>query len=347
MKQYFHATSIKDDADKVNMASVYLTDFSLLWWRRRCSEEKEQGYSHWAQEKLHKLKHEGSILEYVRWFTKLKLQVTDMTEAEGLFAFKNWLKRWAKMELKRMRVEELSKVMVAYESIAKFEIIESTKPRGKGYGGGVKNVEVLKCFTCGGNHMKSDCPMNNHLNVVQGDVTEESKDEVMRLGAIVSVNKLRESPGATTSVKVAEPRSKPSVISDDKAVKTMVEKTQMECHRCKGPHRVHACPHRVKPSKVVDKPEQSEATRLGSMILNSAKAKGRKQKGLMFFDINVAGRPRNVLVDIGATDLFMSKKAAEKLGLRVDSSTGKIKTANTKEVPIVGETRKVELQIGE
>ncbi|GMJ01310.1 hypothetical protein HRI_003800200 [Hibiscus trionum] len=195
--------------------------------------------------------------------------------------------------------------------------------------------------------MKSDCPMNDRLNVVQGDEIEESEEEVMRLGVIASVNKSRESPGATISVKVAESRSKPGGISDDKAVKPRVEKMQMECHRCKGSHRVHACPHRVKPSKVVDNPEQSDATRLGSMILNSAKVKGRKQKRLIFVDINVARRPQNAPVDTGATNLFMSKKAVEKLGLRVESSTGKIKIENTKEVLIVGEARKVELQIGE
>ncbi|GMI94304.1 hypothetical protein HRI_003099700 [Hibiscus trionum] len=263
MKQYFCAVGIKDDVDKVNIASVYLTDYAFLWWRRRCSEEKskdcpirtwgefqaefkEQFYPTNAQqearEKLHELKHEGSITEYVRQFTELKLQIKDMTEAEALFVFKNGLKRWAKMELKRMGVEEFSKAMTEVESIAEFEIIETTKPRGKGYGGGVKNVEVLRCFTCGGNQMKSDCPTNDRLNAIQGNGIEESEEEVMRLGAIASVNKPRESRGTTTSGKVVEPRPRPGVIADDKAVKPRVEKTPIECHRFKGPHRVRECP---------------------------------------------------------------------------------------------------------
>lgn len=52
-------------------------------------------------------------------------------------------------------------------------------------------------------------------------------------------------------------------------------------------------------------------------------------------------------MDTGASDLFMSKMAAEKLGLEVEGSTKKIKTVNAKEVPVVGTVRKVELQIGE
>ncbi|KAL4313347.1 hypothetical protein GQ457_01G025080 [Hibiscus cannabinus] len=43
----------------------------------------------------------------------------------------------------------------------------------------------------------------------------------------------------------------------------------------------------------------------------------------------------------------MSRKATEKLGLEVVTTAGTIKTINVEEVPIVGEVRKIELQIGE
>ncbi|XP_039051000.1 uncharacterized protein LOC120192274 [Hibiscus syriacus] len=41
MDQYFRAMGIKNDIEKVNIASVYLTSLALLWWRRTDEEEEE------------------------------------------------------------------------------------------------------------------------------------------------------------------------------------------------------------------------------------------------------------------------------------------------------------------
>ncbi|KAG8482444.1 hypothetical protein CXB51_024068 [Gossypium anomalum] len=43
MKQYFQRMSIKDDAIKVNTASIYFTDVALLWWRCRSTDKKRNG----------------------------------------------------------------------------------------------------------------------------------------------------------------------------------------------------------------------------------------------------------------------------------------------------------------
>ncbi|MBA0878531.1 hypothetical protein Goshw_018708 [Gossypium schwendimanii] len=54
---------------------------------------------------------------------------------------------------------------------------------------------------------------------------------------------------------------------------------------------------------------------LGSMIFNSTKAKrSHKQKGLMYVDINIAGQKMSALVDIRASDLFISEKAIDTRG---------------------------------
>ncbi|GMJ03483.1 hypothetical protein HRI_004017500 [Hibiscus trionum] len=86
MEQYFRVMGIKDDAEKVIVVSMYLTDVTLLWWRRRCSDEKGKyipvetweelhvefkgqlyptNAQHNARAKLRQLRHEGSILEYI------------------------------------------------------------------------------------------------------------------------------------------------------------------------------------------------------------------------------------------------------------------------------------------
>ena len=82
MEQYFRGMSITNDAEKVNIVVVYLTDVTLLWWRDICSESddddipvgtwkdfqsklKEHFYpknsNEEARDKLHQLKHDGSI----------------------------------------------------------------------------------------------------------------------------------------------------------------------------------------------------------------------------------------------------------------------------------------------
>ncbi|PPR92863.1 hypothetical protein GOBAR_AA27813 [Gossypium barbadense] len=63
----------------------------------------------------------------------------------------------------------------------------------------------------------------------------------------------------------------------------------------------------------------------------------------MFVDINIASQKQSTLIDTGASDLFISEKAAKKLGLSIRKSNKKIKTVNSEEAP----TRNVELQIGE
>ncbi|GMI72874.1 hypothetical protein HRI_000956700 [Hibiscus trionum] len=159
MKQYFRVIGIKDDAEKVTVAFMYLTDVALLWRRRRCYEEKGKyipvetweefqvefngqfypnNAQHDARAKLRQLRHEGSIPEYVREFIELKLQIPNLSEDEGFFTFMNGLQRWAQMELERRGVEELSKALTVAESIAWYEVgkSKSDRPRGKDNGGG-------------------------------------------------------------------------------------------------------------------------------------------------------------------------------------------------------------------
>ncbi|KAL1062121.1 hypothetical protein V6Z11_D13G060700 [Gossypium hirsutum] len=56
----------------------------------------------------------------------------------------------------------------------------------------------------------------------------------------------------------------------------------------------------------------------------------------MFVDIMVAGRELNALVNIGAFDVFMSEEI-----------TRRIKTVNSKSVPITGVVKGVDLYLGD
>ncbi|MFQ6637494.1 hypothetical protein Gotur_012638, partial [Gossypium turneri] len=49
MEHYFHAKGIVDDADKVNTASMFLTDIALLWWRGKTTDKKQGEIGTWQE----------------------------------------------------------------------------------------------------------------------------------------------------------------------------------------------------------------------------------------------------------------------------------------------------------
>ncbi|PKI46331.1 hypothetical protein CRG98_033274 [Punica granatum] len=96
-----------------------------------------------------------------------------------------------------------------------------------------------------------------------------------------------------------------------------------------GPHMARECPTKAKLAALVkaDK-DKEEETQLGSLhILSSITIrKANRSKGLMFADVEIAGKEFSTLVDTGASNLFISKEGAKKLGLRVERTREWLKT---------------------
>ncbi|MFQ6665511.1 hypothetical protein Gotur_032225 [Gossypium turneri] len=103
------------------------------------------------------------------------------------------------------------------------------------------------------------------------------------------------------------------------------------------------CPKKAALTAMEAKGESDvEDNNLGSIL---GGVEDRMSHGLMFVDIIVVGKKLNALVDTGASDLFMSEEAACKLGLKIDNEVGRIKTVNSKSVPIKGVAKGVDLQL--
>ena len=102
------------------MATMHLFKDAKLWWRSRyvdiqkgrCiidtwdnlkKELRSQFFSEnveiLARRKLRKLKHTGTIQEYVKQFAGLMLDISDMTENEKIFSFVEGLKPWARTKV--------------------------------------------------------------------------------------------------------------------------------------------------------------------------------------------------------------------------------------------------------
>ncbi|KAL2225103.1 UNVERIFIED_CONTAM: hypothetical protein Sindi_2979900, partial [Sesamum indicum] len=119
MEQYFLAADVRDEARKVATATMYLTGDAKLWWRTKFAEIQ----AHQIQldtRALRKLEHTGSVREYVKAFSALMLNIRDMSEADKLFTFMEGLKQWARNELQRQRVTDLSSAIIAAERLADF-----------------------------------------------------------------------------------------------------------------------------------------------------------------------------------------------------------------------------------
>ena len=104
------------------------------------------------------------------------------------------------------------------------------------------------------------------------------------------------------------------------------------------------CPQLEKAAAIQENECEEEIVNLNS-ILSSMENKKKFKRGLMYIDVVVAGRRLNALVDTGASDLFMSKQTAEKLDLHVQKANGFVKTINSKDTPIVGVAKGVQLKI--
>ncbi|KAE8705397.1 cytochrome P450 78A7-like [Hibiscus syriacus] len=312
LDQYFAAMGITEDAKKVSIASVYLSEVALMWWRRRCNdvkrgtapiatwgefqaEFKEQFYPEYvedeARSKLRRLKQEGSLREHVRKFVEVSLQVPSLSEEDGFFTFMDGLKPWAKNELRRRGVKDLSTALTTAESVIEL---------------GVKSV---------------DSKPKPKFRGSSGDRDRASRSD-------------RDSSGS------GRPSNSKHLDKKDKPV--------IQCYNCKGQgHLARDCPQKNKLSAIKEKDgEESETLKLSSILSTMEVKKGRKKKGLMFVDVNVAGQKLSALVDTGASELFMSEPIAKKLGLHVEKANGSIKTMNAEEVPIAGVAKGIELTVG-
>ena len=112
MERYFEALDFQDKKQKVNTATLYLTNLAATWWRRKHEEMKKgtcsinswdelkaelrkqfypENVTHDARKRMKELKHNRSIHEYVEEFSSLMLQIPNMSEEDFLFNFMDGL----------------------------------------------------------------------------------------------------------------------------------------------------------------------------------------------------------------------------------------------------------------
>ena len=189
-------------------------------------EIKKQFYpedvEYMAQKKIKHLKHTGSIRDYVKEFSSLKLEAPGMDEKDLLLNLMDNLQSWAEQELRRCGVQDLSTAMAVAESLMDFRRGDSSqaKPPSKGghaKGGGdrwYKNdikegfsaastsrddkggdrrrdfKPRTNCFLCDGPHWERQCPKSKALSAMIERETEQEGDNT-HMGSMQLLNALK------------------------------------------------------------------------------------------------------------------------------------------------------------
>ena len=122
-----------------------------------------------AREALKRLRHTGSVKDYVKEFSSLMLDIKNMSEKDKLFNFMSRLQGWAQMELRRQRIRDLSTVMAAADCLVNYKMdgTISTMQRPKSEGGKKAKAE-------GKTSKKSGWKKQNKKPATEGKAVEKT-----------------------------------------------------------------------------------------------------------------------------------------------------------------------------
>ncbi|PWA77883.1 hypothetical protein CTI12_AA219830 [Artemisia annua] len=193
LEQYFKAMGVVEDAVRITNAPAFF-------------------YSE-AKAKLRRLRHTGTITDYIKEFTTILLEIVDVPDQDALFYFKDGLKEWARIEIDRRNVKTLDEAIAAAESIVDYsnrprrplidqEGVKRASPKrlddrrdeGPKFEKSFQNKDMSKpppkpCFICDGSHWTRDCPSRKAINALvaeMGSITEEL-GSIRRLGTIKEI----------------------------------------------------------------------------------------------------------------------------------------------------------------
>ena len=228
-------------------------------WKDFKREIKRQFYpedvAYLARKNMRRLKHTGSIRDYVKEFSSLMLEIPNMTEEELLFNFMDNLQGWAEQELRRRGVQDLATAMAVAESLTDYKRGNSSKdesledshamggedevPRDnnapKKESGKTPNVREgrgkaerkeftlkTKCFLCDGPHWARDCPKRKALSVM---IEKREQEDEAHMGSMQLLGALQFNPKPSTPETSLLARVQ---VKEEKGERAEVARTHME-----------------------------------------------------------------------------------------------------------------------
>ncbi|GJT50986.1 ATP-binding cassette subfamily C member 8 [Tanacetum coccineum] len=131
MEQYLEGVNVRRRYGDIERGTAtidtwveFVADFKNQFYPENAKNE--------AKSRLYKLKQSGTIQEYVKEFTTLVLEIPELSDQNYLFYFLDGLKGWAKTELERRGVQDLSTAIAHAKALIDFSTRrESSKPKDR------------------------------------------------------------------------------------------------------------------------------------------------------------------------------------------------------------------------
>ncbi|XP_019238284.1 PREDICTED: uncharacterized protein LOC109218379 [Nicotiana attenuata] len=296
MEDYFEHLNLVDEAAKIRAATM--------------RQFYPQNVVNEARRKLRELKQTTSIREYVKEFTKLILQIPNMSSDDLLFYFMDGLQNWAKQELQRRQVKDVDEAIAVVESLTDYRT-EATKAKD------TRN----KLTKPGGDQAykgKQVAAANTGRDFKREEHRSHWRDRGKRKGLAQGVAHAGE-PAAPEKRDVAHlgHMMLGALLTKEPALKQVIQ----------------------------DKPNLAQ---MGQNLLGAVMGKEPrlKEKGSLFVDAKLNGQSVRIMVDTGATHNFVTGAKAKSLGLVFSPSNSLLKTVNANLTNVNGVARNVQLNLG-
>ncbi|CAA7389239.1 unnamed protein product [Spirodela intermedia] len=133
---------------------MYLSSDTKLWWLTRTEDLARPTIESWedfvrelkkqflptnnacmAGEALRRLRHTGTVREYVKHFASLMLDVKNMSDEDKFLNFTSGFQNWAKVELRRQGARDVQSAMAMADALVDY------RSSDHGEGGGQRSKE--------------------------------------------------------------------------------------------------------------------------------------------------------------------------------------------------------------
>ncbi|KAL0362019.1 UNVERIFIED_CONTAM: hypothetical protein Scaly_1157100 [Sesamum calycinum] len=132
--------------------------------------------SWFTRESLRKLKHSGTVRDYVKEFSYLMLDIRDMFEENKLFNFLSGLQAWAQTELRCQGIKDLPSAIAATNQLVDFRVTSGSEPEKKKKDSGKdkgKSGKVRKDKNFKKKKNKEDYPKRGKFNTLVVEADDE------------------------------------------------------------------------------------------------------------------------------------------------------------------------------
>ncbi|KAK4397635.1 hypothetical protein Sango_1239000 [Sesamum angolense] len=126
-----------------------------------------------------------------------------------------------------------------------------------------------------------------------------------------------------------------------------VDRNKKGCYLCKDDHRMQDCPKCGKLNTLVaEADDEGRSSQINPLqLLGAMQEKPPKQRGLLYFRVQINGKVVMAMLDTGATHKFVADQEIQKLGLTLAQHSSRIKAMNSKAKSIQGVVC-VDLKVG-